>query len=586
MRILCNNLGQFEPGAWRVEAEHEVVRLDYDHIVDAWAFRGPGWQEELLPEGWTPDVALFYSPEYQLLPPAIWDLPCPVALWVGDWYMDPNGMRQLAPYVDLMLSDAGGAAALRRAGIANVAECSPWAFDPATHQRDWDAEPLFDLSFVGSLNDVIHLDRNRWLRRVLELPEPYRVHVATGVFGEAYGEILRRSRIGFNHSVAGGVNMRCFEIAASGSLLFVERSNHEAGKWFRDREECVLYGPDDFEDLVAYYLENEDERRAVAEAGWKRVRDYAPDARVPRLVERLEALASAPPTRATPTRVDGARIGAFQTLHMPAGERPYTDLEVVLEEAEQDNPEDAALLVNRGMLYALYARRVDTAQREDVLDAALEYLDRAAAADPTDAIARFNRAAVLADLDLPAEAATGLRALLADLEAGRAVARTDRVVHRAGIDDFVMASLHASFADVGDAEAALTRLLTGEVAERLAGVTDDPEERRALLELAVELKASVDARRRLAAEHVAGARFEEALAQTELAIAEKPLLQPLWDEHVAVLLALGRADEARAVAADIRRLARRIPHWHQLADALELRVGTPALARPVVLDAA
>ena len=587
MRILTGNhgLGQFEPGAWRVEAEHEVIRLGADHVLDAWALHGEAWWEQLLPDGWVPDVALFYSPEYHLIPPRVWDLPCPVALWVGDWYIDPNGVRQLAPHVDLMLADPVGADAMRRMGLANVAELTPWSFDPAKHQRDFDQEPLYDVSFVGSLNDVIHVERNRWLHRVLQLPGRYTVRVGTGVFGEAYGEFLRRSRIGFNYSFTGDVNMRCFEVPASGSLLFVERTNREAAKWFRDREECVFYGDDDFEELVAHYLDNEGERRAVAEAGWRRVLDYAPDARVPSLVEQLEALASAPPRRRRPTTAEAARATGFQVLHMPHGTRPFTDLEVVLDAAEGEAPDDAALLVARAMLYVTYADRAPFEERTGLREAGLEYLDRAVACDPADAVARFDRAAVLLLLERGEEARAALRALLDDLDTRQATVRPDRLVHRAAVDDFAMAWACASH-DVSQAGAAeLTRVLSGEVAERLAGLTSDAAERRALLERAVADGSSIDARRLLAAEHANGGDFETALELTLASLAARPLIQNLWEERMLCLRELGRSDDAREAASELQRIAARLPHWRPLADRLAAGPGLSVASRPVVLDA-
>lgn len=587
MRILTGNhgLGQFEPGAWRVEAEHEVVRLDKDHVLDAWAVHGEAWWEQLLPEGWVPDVALFYSPEYHLIPPRVWDLPCPVALWVGDWYIDPNGVRQLAPHVDLVLADAAGTEAMRRAGIPNVAELSPWAFDPAMHSRDWDSGPLYDVSFVGSLNDVIHVQRNGWLHRVLQLPPQYRVHVGTGVFGEAYGEILRRTRIGFNHSVAGGVNMRCFEVTASGSLLFVERANRDAARWFKDREECVLYGGDDFEELVAYYLEHEDERRAVAEAGWNRVRDYAPEARVPSLIERLEALASAPRAARRPTAAEAARATGFQVLHMPHGERPYTDLEVLLEEAEGQAPDDGALLVARAILYTTYAELLPDEQREGVREGALEYLDRAIALDSADAVARFDRAAVLRLLDRPAETREALRSLLDDLDAGHAAIHADRLLHRGTLDDFYMGWLRASLDEPAAAAERLARLLTGEVAERLAALTEERDVRLQLLERAVRDKRSLDARRSLAAEHGNAGDYETALALTRTSLAERPLVQALWEERLLCLLQLERHEDARDAVHELARVTERMPHWRPLLEQLATATNAVVARRPTVLDA-
>ena len=572
MRILTNGFGGLEPAAWALEAEHDVVRLSRDDCHAAWARGERSWQEDLLPEGWVPDVALLYSPEYQLLPPDWWDLPCPVVLWIGDWHVDPNGIRQLAPYADLLLADGRGAKELRGTGVANVAECTPWLHDPAKFQPAWDDNWVYDLGFVGTLNDVIHLERNQWLERILHLPERYRVKVHGGIFGETYGEILRRSRIGFNYTVAGGVNMRTFEVPASGSLLMVERTNTEIRDWFRDGEECVLYGPEDFEELVTHFLDNEDERARIAEAGWRRVQEHAPDAKLPQLVEYLEAVASAPPRRQRPDAVTAARLAAHQACYFPEPDRPYGDVEAVLDEAEQVAPDDAALLMSRAYLYSTYALLVGEGVTDPAADDALDYLARAVAADPADALARYNEAALLHLAKRKVEAEAAFRALLAALDGGEAVVRPDRLLFRPLFDDFVMGWARTSFGAPDELPEALGALLAAECAERVATLTDDAAERRALLERALAVRPRVDTHRRLAAEHVAAGDLESALAETEAALAIKPLLEQPWEERVGLLVALGRVAEARELAERVARMGVRMPALRPVAARLRARV--------------
>lgn len=587
MKILCNGFDGFEPGAWRLEAEHEVLRLSRDHMHSTWTRGERPWQEELLPEGWVPDVAVFYSPEYQLLPPDWYDLPCPIVLWIGDWYVDPNGMRALAPYADLLLADGRGVKELRRAGITNVAELTPWIHDPAKHQPSWDDEWVYDLGFVGTLNEVIHAERNLWLERILHLPEQYRVKVHGGVFGEPYGEVLRRSRIGFNYTVAGGVNMRTFEVPASRSLLMVERTNTEIRDWFRDGEECVLYGPDDFEELVMHFLDHEDERARIADAGWRRVQEYTPEARMPRLVEHLEAVVSNPPGRSRPDRVAAARMGAYQMCHMPEGDRPYGDLEVMLEEAEQSTPDDAALLVLRAYLYSTYALTIGGGSGDPAIEDALDYLRRAAEADPADAVARFNRAVLLQLADRDAEAAHGFRALLADLDAGTAAVRPDRPMFRRSFDDFIMGWARISFSDPSELPERLGTWLAAECADRLAEVTEDSEERQGLLRRAIAARSHTSTHRKLAAELIAAGDLEQALAETEIAQSHKPFVDGPWEERITLLLALGRIEEADRLVEDLVRIGARMPALGKLGLRLRARVAAAAsTVRPAALHAA
>jgi GT2 family glycosyltransferase/tetratricopeptide (TPR) repeat protein len=59
---------------------------------------------------------------------------------------------------------------------------------------------------------------------------------------------------------------RAFEAANAGALIFQEEGNRELPEYFRDRRECVYYRQDNLEELTEYYLEHEDERRALAQA--------------------------------------------------------------------------------------------------------------------------------------------------------------------------------------------------------------------------------------------------------------------------------------------------------------------------------
>jgi spore maturation protein CgeB len=57
-------------------------------------------------------------------------------------------------------------------------------------------------------------------------------------------------------------------------LIFQEAENRELPTCFRDREECVYYRSDNFEELVTYYLEHEEERAALANAARQRAQTW------------------------------------------------------------------------------------------------------------------------------------------------------------------------------------------------------------------------------------------------------------------------------------------------------------------------
>ena len=78
-----------------------------------------------------------------------------------------------------------------------------------------------------------------------------------------------RCRIAFNRSLNEDLNMRVFEALCSGSMLLTDRLPVESGleRLFQDRDHLVLYDDDSLEGLVSYYLENVEEREAIAAKG-------------------------------------------------------------------------------------------------------------------------------------------------------------------------------------------------------------------------------------------------------------------------------------------------------------------------------
>lgn len=576
VRILCNGFHWFEAAGAAVDREHSVVRVSAEDIRRAWERPSPDWYRALVPDGWEPDVALFCCPEYHVLPPFFSRLPCPVALWVGDWYMNPSAVLQLAPLADVVLADAVGVRRLGTAGVANVEECCPWTFDPALHRPDWDAEPLHDVSFVGNLSWKIQAERNRWVERLLRLPDDYRATVTAGIYDEDYAAFLRRSRISFNRSVTGDVNMRCFEAPACGSLLLVERENAEIGRWFRPGEECVLYGDDDFEDVIAYYLDHEDERAAIARAGWERVQEHAPAPRLRELIDRLGDLAQSGITRSQPRPATEASATAFQALHRTVDEKAYGGVEMMLEQGERDSQADGGVLVNRAALYLLHAESQPPDTQRDAIHAALDNLARAAQADPADAVARLNRAA-LAQLVGATEIARAVYVeLLKDLEAGRAAVYANRLLYPQELSPFMMAWFEAALDP--DPDAKLSQALAAEVAERLADITDSPAHRAALYQRAVVHGAAPTARAKLASLLLAHGAQAEGIAQLEQLIGREPLMTWIWESYVTVLRDSGQPEAARVFAEDrARLLARSTVHRDAAARLLEIVPAAPSL---------
>lgn len=95
--------------------------------------------------------------------------------------------------------------------------------------------------------------------------------------GEKMVKIFNAAKIVLNFQPLGmthGGNMRTFEIPGCGALQLVDRVEAE---WFIDGKEVIVFKSiEDLKRKIRYFLKNEDERKKVAEAGYKRAHKEHP----------------------------------------------------------------------------------------------------------------------------------------------------------------------------------------------------------------------------------------------------------------------------------------------------------------------
>ncbi len=220
-----------------------------------------------FPEGWEPDVVIHWSLEYYSPPEGIENAGCLTAAVLGDWNMGGQAMHLMGGAFDYLIADKKGCDRLREAGFVNVLHASLWSYDPAMHKIIPGIERDIDILMIGNFNHEIQRERARWISRVLQLSNRYNVCITAGFFGEEYTKMMNRAKIVFNRSIRGEMNMRAYESAACGALLFYERENSEVGDFFIDGKDCVLYGEDNLEELLEYYLSHPEEAEKIALSG-------------------------------------------------------------------------------------------------------------------------------------------------------------------------------------------------------------------------------------------------------------------------------------------------------------------------------
>jgi tetratricopeptide (TPR) repeat protein len=268
---------QHHPLPGRADKHDAILAFGNGHRQVAYE-PGMTWNElrAQCPLGWEPDVYIHWSLEYNALPEGLENAPCLTVGIVGDWNLGGQAIRNIGHVFDVLIADRNGCAFLRHLGFTNVHYAPLWAYTPELHRRLPGVRRDVDVMMIGNFNHAIQRERAHWLAHVARLSRKHRVVLTCGVFGEDYVQAVNRAKIVFNRSIRGEINMRAYEAAACGALLFYEEENTEIREMFTDREHCVLYNDANLEELLAYYLapKHAAERERIAEAGRWRVHEH------------------------------------------------------------------------------------------------------------------------------------------------------------------------------------------------------------------------------------------------------------------------------------------------------------------------
>jgi 2-polyprenyl-3-methyl-5-hydroxy-6-metoxy-1,4-benzoquinol methylase/glycosyltransferase involved in cell wall biosynthesis len=227
---------------------------------------------ERLPRAWQPDFCFVASVEYYDFPLGLEDAPIPTVAVFSDYNLCFDLMRRAAQFLDLVIVNDDELVEPLRAHGANRVVALPWfALDEETF-RPLACEKVYDLCFVGNLNPHVQRQRTKLLEaRLRRWFERYRVFVGSA-YGEDYVRLLNQSKIVFNQSIRGDLNMRVFETMGCRALAILEDVNAQAKRFFQDGEHIVYYNEENLDDLLDYYLTHDAERERIAIAGHAEVR--------------------------------------------------------------------------------------------------------------------------------------------------------------------------------------------------------------------------------------------------------------------------------------------------------------------------
>jgi tetratricopeptide (TPR) repeat protein len=510
--------------------------------------------------GGPPDLMLVWEPGYQALPQATEEAAFPAVALLSDWNLVLRPQVGMLGAFDYIFTDRPGVEVVKRLGHERVEYWPMWGHDPRRFYMIPGVERVWDVTMIGNLNHDVQRERARWLYRVAKLGDRWRVRIAGGVYGDEYIRMVNQSKITFNRSIRREFNMRCYEAAACGSLLFYDEENEEVRDYFEDRVHCVLYNDENFEDLIEHYLTHDEEREAIIAAAHARVSEIAQPQALLRLLARIEELGL----------LDGNRPPRPYAELPPAERRKRHARQIFrtmtagnlalavrwIGEALRAAPNDNSLLND----YAVVAAYLAEAQGDDFVHAnraasvAVEAAKRAVSANPDSALAQINLGQIHKRQRRLAEAQTHFLAALRILDEGDQGADDLLELHFPFEHDQFRTQYEALYATCAGDDRALrlarrcllihqAGLALGELAE----VAGDMKLAGWAYQVAAVARPDLGrARAALARCLIELGQIDDALEQLECAFATDPFLSKEWFTYADLLMARGRYAQARS----------------------------------------
>ena len=213
----------------------------------------------------------------------------PRAYWAIDSYIKFDFQKNIAPDFDyIFVAQHNYVSSFNK--VADKVFWLPLAADPEVH-RKLPLDKLFDIGYVGQIYRSQNLARfsarltklvspllyrrsqhEDRMRLLTSLSKKYSVLAVSNVWGEDVAKVYNLAKIGFNKSIVGDLNMRVFEVMCCGTMLLTDKIDNAMNILFGDRKHLVLYrNQEELDELVRYYLENEEERERIAQQGQREV---------------------------------------------------------------------------------------------------------------------------------------------------------------------------------------------------------------------------------------------------------------------------------------------------------------------------
>jgi tetratricopeptide (TPR) repeat protein len=549
----------------------------------------------MCPEGWTPDVYYHAGLIHFPLPEDIETFPGLTVTNLQDWHRGGRAVWAGTGFFDLIATERNAGALLREMGYSHALYARLWGVNPAVHRRLPEIERDIDVLFIGSINPDIWSERNRWLERLAQLSGRYRVVIASGHFGEHYVRLTNRAKIVFNRSVNGCANLRAYDGLACGALVFNESENEEVRASFDEGIHCVYYDEDDFEAKLARYLADEPERERIVATGHDLVlARHTEEAHLNALFSLFEGNLHRRGSRQAGGWSERDRNWR-KALQIYCCSRPAAADSALrlIDRAEQEGFDREQALEARAALQGWVAHYMPERDKLKLLTVAIDAARRAVRAEPRHAVAQMTLAFLLleraeaaqgkhpAGRNDIAEAALALATAADRCEQAQETATAEEMADIEGFgyprwNDEFDAAVERAYLLRGTDRAGWARAMRLAIAWRcramlrdLAAVNGQAEEAwQQAARAAASFPTHAATLLRLAQCAALTGRLEQALEYYRLGLHNSPLSITVWPELAALLVTLGRREEAERFVEERLRVLDAIPAFAAIKPAL------------------
>lgn len=253
--------------------------------------------------GFRPDLIVFGTAQalYNCVVPGLEDIKIPKLIFLNKEFIGIGG--KLA-YIRRYKFDLVSTILNKDTHKPFEDECSgipfiqiPHGIDP-TRFRPLDIEKKYDFGFLGALtiSNTELIERSKikdLLFKQTDLSDRYKILWGDNVNGllfkgDDYIKALNSCKMFLSTlSPMGIISTRFYELSACRTMIICPRAEYDGD--FIDKETVVMYDDNkDFVEKFLYYLENEDDRNAIAWRAYRNVLDYHTwDARIKKLMGHI-----------------------------------------------------------------------------------------------------------------------------------------------------------------------------------------------------------------------------------------------------------------------------------------------------------